>query len=112
MKKNKKIANINFEIHLDENNIPEEIQWSATDSENKINKAKAVIISIWDGKAKASLKIDLWTKEMMAEEMKFFTVQILDALADSYQKSVGDEQVSVKIRNFAKKIGQISKVLK
>ena len=31
---------------------------------------------------------------MMAEEMKFFTFQILDALADNYQKSVGDEDLS------------------
>ena len=56
-------------------------------------KAKAVMISIWDGEQKSSLKINLWTKEMMAEEMKFFTFQIIDSLADNYKKSVGDEMI-------------------
>ena len=59
-----------------------------------------------------SLKIDLWTKEMMAEEMKFFTFQILDALAETYKKSVGDEKIALEIQNFAKHIGQKSNVLK
>ena len=35
------------------------------------------MISIWDSENKSSLKIDLWTKKMMVEEMKFFTFQIL-----------------------------------
>ena len=70
------------------------------------------MISIWDGEQKSSLKINLWTKEMMAEEMKFFTFQILDSLADNYKKSVGDEKVSLEIKNFAKKIGKAINVIK
>ena len=70
------------------------------------------MISIWDGEQKSSLKINLWTKEMMAEEMKFFTFQMLDALADNYQKSVGDEKISVEIKDFAKKIGKAINVIK
>ena len=70
------------------------------------------MISIWDGHEKSSLKIDLWTKDMMAEEMKFFTFQILDSLSSTYKKSVGDEKISNEIKEFAKKIGKMSKVLK
>ena len=70
------------------------------------------MISIWDGKDKTSLKIDLWTKEMMAEEMKLFTFQILDSLAETYKKSVGDEKISAEIKDFAKKIGKMSNILK
>ena len=92
--------------------MPEDITWDATDSSKKKNKAKAVIISIWDGVDKTSLKIDLWTKEMMAEEMKFFTFQILDSLSATYKKSVGDEKIANEIKNFAKHIGKISNVLK
>jgi gliding motility-associated protein GldC len=112
MKKTNKKASVNFEIQLDQNNIPETISWNATDGNNQINQAKAVMISIWDGKEKSSLKIDLWTKDMMAEEMKFFTFQILDSLSETYQKSVGDEKISVEIKEFAKRIGKLSKVLK
>jgi len=112
MKKKKKTATINFKINLDPNNIPEEITWQATDSQSSINKAKAVIISVWDGDEKTSLKIDLWTKEMMAEEMKFFIVQILDSLSDTYKKSVGDDKVAMEMKQFTKRIGKMSNVLK
>ena len=112
MKKKQKIANINFDVHLDENNIPELIKWSATDGGSEVRPAKAIMLSIWDGIDKSSLKIDLWTKEMMAEEMKFFIFQIIDSLSDSYLKSVGDEKIAEEIKKFAKKIGKMSDVLK
>jgi len=112
MNTKKTSANINFKIDLDVNNVPENITWDATDSKTKNNKAKAVLISIWDGVEQSSLKIDLWTKEMMAEEMKFFTFQILDTLADTYKRSVGDEKIALEIQNFAKHIGKKSNVLK
>ena len=112
MKKDKLNASINFSIKLDVNNVPEQITWDATDSNIKNNPAKAVMISIWDGVAKSSLKIDLWTKEMMAEEMKFFTFQILDSLSETYQRSVGDEKIAKEIKAFAKHIGKSSNILK
>ena len=112
MKKKEKTAIIKFKVNLDVNNIPEDISWEATDSQKKQNKAKAVMISVWDSIDKTSLKIDLWTKEMMAEEMKFFIVQILDSLSDTYKKSVGDDKIAMEIKQFAKRIGKMSHVLK
>jgi len=112
MKKKQKRANINFTIDLDVNNIPENINWDATDSDNKPQNAKAVMISIWDGNDKRSLKIDLWTKEMMTEEMRFFIFQIIDSLSETYKKSIGDEKIANEIKDFAKKIGKMSNVLK
>jgi gliding motility-associated protein GldC len=112
MKKKEKSACINFKIDLDVNNVPEKIKWDATDNHKKNNEAKAVMISIWDGVAKSSLKIDLWTKEMMAEEMKFFTFQILDSLSETYKRAVGDEKIAQEIKDFAEHIGKSSNVLK
>ena len=103
---------INFSIKLDVNNVPEQITWDATDSGQVENKAKAVMISIWDEAEKNTLKIDLWTKEMMAEEMQFFTFQILDSLSETYKRAVGDEKIAMEIKEFAKHIGKISNVLK
>ncbi|MBF25673.1 MAG: gliding motility protein GldC [Flavobacteriales bacterium] len=112
MEKKSNKAEINFKVNLDVNNVPERIFWDATDSDIKNNEAKAVLISIWDGLKKSSLKIDLWTKDMMAEEMQFFTFQILDALGDTYKKSVGDEKIANEIKDFAMHIGKKSNVLK
>ena len=105
-------AEIKFNIELDVNNVPEKISWKASDGDDTQTEAKAVIMSIWDGKNKTSLNIDLWTKEMMAEEMKFFTFQILDTLADTYKRSVGDDKVAKEIKDFAINIGKKSNVLK
>ena len=112
MKKKQKTATITFKINLDINNVPEDITWEATDSQEKGNKAKAVILSVWDASAQTSFKIDLWTKDMMAEEMKFFIIQILDSLSDTYKKSVGDEKIAMEIKKFTKRIGKMSNVLK
>ena len=49
---------------------------------------------------------------MMAEEMKFFIVQILDSLSDTYKKSVGDDKVAMEMKQFTKRIGKMSNVLK
>ena len=49
---------------------------------------------------------------MMVEEMKFFTIQILDSLGDTYIKSTNDQKVGEEIKTFAKKIGKMSNVLK
>ena len=112
MKKKEKRASINFQIDLDVNNVPEKIVWDATDNNETNNDAKAVMISIWDGADKSSLKIDLWTKDMMAEEMKFFTFQILDSLSETYKRAVGDEKISKEIKDFAEHIGRLSDVIK
>tara|TARA_B100000900_G_C20509322_1_gene687283 strand:+ start:768 stop:1097 length:330 start_codon:yes stop_codon:yes gene_type:complete len=108
----KRKAQINIDLELDENNVPENISWQASDSEFKNKVAKAISLSIWDGVDKSTLKINLWTKEMMAEEMKFFTIQILDSLGDNYLRSVGDKKISTLIKNFAKELGKKIDVVK
>ena len=112
MKKNEKSALINFKINLDINNVPEKIIWNASDLKKNNNEAKALIVSIWDGDAKSSLNIDLWTKDMMAEEMNFFTFQMLDSLSRTYKKAVGNEKIAKEISDFAMHIGKALHVLK
>tara|TARA_B100001250_G_C19717672_1_gene752317 strand:- start:177 stop:515 length:339 start_codon:yes stop_codon:yes gene_type:complete len=112
MEKNKKIALMNFKVNLDINNVPEKIIWNASDVKKNNNEAKALMVSIWDGNAKSSLNMDLWTKEMMAEEMNFFTFQIIDSLSRTYKKAVGNEEVAKEISDFAMHIGKTLHVLK
>ena len=112
MKKNEKSALINFKINLDVNNVPEKIIWNASDVKKSKNEAKALMVSIWDGDEKSSLNIDLWTKDMMAEEMNFFTFQIIDSLSRTYKKAVGNEKIAKEISDFAMHIGKTLDVLK
>jgi gliding motility-associated protein GldC len=61
-----KQSTITIDVTLDEKNVPESINWSATASTADIpRQAKALMLSFWDGADKAALRMDLWTKQMM-----------------------------------------------
>jgi gliding motility-associated protein GldC len=96
-----KSSEIKFEIKLDENNIPEVIQWEASDSgtDGKMD-AKSIMLSIWDQKEKNSLRIDLWTKDMTVDEMKIFFHQTLVSMADTFEKATSDDKMAGDMKDF------------
>jgi len=93
-------SDIHIKIGLDENRVPETIHWSAPDGGVKHEVAKAMLLSIWDPKAKETLRIDLWTKDMPVDEMKIFFHQTLVAMADTFQKATEDEKMADTMRDF------------
>jgi gliding motility-associated protein GldC len=96
-------STIKIDVLLDQDKIPEQISWSASDSnENMAQKAKAMCIAFWDGADKTTLRIDLWTKDMMVDEMADFYFQMFSAMADTFEKSTQQKQLSLDIKNFAK----------
>jgi gliding motility-associated protein GldC len=87
-----KKSTINFTVHLDPNNVPEKIQWDATDKpDSGLSETKSISIALWDEKQKSTLRIDLWTKDMPVMEMKRFYIDCLGGLAQSMLTSTGDE---------------------
>ncbi len=78
-----KQSEIKFTVTLDDNKMPQKIDWSASDL-SKESSSKAVMIALWDTVEKNTLRIDLWTKEMMVDEMKQFYHQNLISIADSF----------------------------
>lgn len=102
-----KKSTINFTITLDENHIPEKIEWAASDTgENGIKDAKALMISLWDEKENNTLRMDLWTKSMMVDEMKHFFMQSLITMSDVYERATNDTAVADELREFGKTIGE------
>lgn len=93
-------SKIEFKIGLDENNIPEEILWSADDGNVKDAKAKAMLISLWDTQKKDTLKVDLWTKDMPLDEMKQFFHQTLVSMATTFETATNDEKMAATMRDF------------
>jgi len=93
-------SKIEFEIGLDENKIPETIDWSATDGGIKKDEAKATLISVWDAKAKETLYLPLWTKKMPVDEMKVFFHQTLVQMADTFERATNDEKMAATMRDF------------
>tara|TARA_B100001287_G_C22531665_1_gene457685 strand:- start:86 stop:418 length:333 start_codon:yes stop_codon:yes gene_type:complete len=108
----KRQANINIDIVLNENNIPEEIFWQASDSKIDRASAQAFFLSFWDTDSKKSFNIDLWNKEMTMEEMKFFIFQSLLKMSSVLERSTGDENLVKKMKEFSKQFGKMANVLK
>ncbi len=96
----KNTSEINIKVAVDENKIPEKLQWSAQDGGIVNEATKAVMLSVWDHKKKESLRIDLWTKDMPVDEMKIFFHQTLSAMADTFERATNDEKMSATMRDF------------
>lgn len=100
-----KQSEIKFTITLDDNHNPEKIEWSAPDAA-KESTSKAVMISLWDAQEKNTLRIDLWTKDMMVDEMKQFYHQNLLSMADTLERATGEKEAAKAMRNFAQEFGE------
>ena len=88
-----KETEITIKVKLDQNNIPEEITWSAPDGGMKNQLSKAIFLSFWDSNQKETLKMDLWTKEMPIDEMKTFMLQTLQSMNQTISKAIGNEDL-------------------
>jgi len=96
-------STIKIDVLLDPNKVPEQINWQATDSSaDMTQKAKAMCIAFWDGADKTALRIDLWTKDMMVDEMGDFYYQMLMGMADSFKRATNQQGLSDELKIFAK----------
>jgi gliding motility-associated protein GldC len=100
-------STITLDVHLDEQKVPSEIYWnSSSATADERAKAKAFILSLWDGAEKTALRIDIWTKEMMVDEMADFFYQTMITMADTYDRATHDQELVDDMRNFAKSFYQ------
>ena len=96
-------STIKIDVLLDPNKIAEQINWVASDSTaNMVQKAKAMSVAFWDGTDKTALRIDLWTKDMMVDEMADFYYQVLMGMADTFKRATQQQEISDDMKKFAK----------
>lgn len=95
-----KKSEIKFFVQLDDNKVPEKLSWTAEDGGIEAEESKAIMLSIWDHKAKETMRIDLWTKDMPVDEMKIFFHQTLVAMADTFERATTDEKMADTMRDF------------
>lgn len=96
-------SNISIDVTLDENRVPEAIHWNATENNSLAKqKAKGMMLSFWDGADKTALRVDLWTKEMMVDEMADFYYQTLMTMADTFDRATHQHELVDDMKNFAK----------
>ena len=97
---NTNTSEIKFLVELDENRVPEKLMWTAQDGGVEQEEAKAIMLSIWNSKAKESMRIDLWTKDMPVDEMKIFFHQTLVAMSETFFRATNDEKMSATMKDF------------
>lgn len=96
-------STIAIDVMLDNDRVPQTIVWNASDTsiENG-QKAKAMMLAFWDGAEKTALRIDLWTKDMMIDEMADFFYQTMMTMADSYGRATKQNETVEEMKKFAK----------
>ncbi len=96
------LSSIVIDVHTDENKIPDAITWNASDTTvDQAQKAKAMMLSFWDGAEKTALRIDLWTKDMMVDEMADFFYQTMMTMADTYGRATNHTEMVGEMKKFA-----------
>ena len=98
-----KETEITIKVKLDQNNIQEQIMWSAPDGGMKDQLSKSIFLSFWDSKKKETLKMDLWTKDMPIDEMKTFILQTVQSMNQTISKAIGNEELMEIIDEFSLK---------
>ena len=95
-------STIIIEVSLDDNRVPDSITWNASDTTaDKAQEAKAMMLALWDASDKTALRIDLWTKDMMMDEMADFYYQTMITMADTYGRATRQEDMVAEMKKFA-----------
>lgn len=95
-----KRSKISIEVGLNDNKLPLEMNWNASDSGIESTPAKAMFLSLWNPEENNTMKIDLWTKDLSVEEMKQFFHQTLLTMADTFERATGENLIAEDLRDY------------
>ncbi len=106
-------SEIKFTIQLDDKKLPQHIHWEATDAGFDGKKpCGSMMISLWDKDEKVTMGIDLWTKEMLVEDMNVHFYQIFNKMAGTYLRATNNNEVAKMIEDFSKEFAAKLELLK
>jgi len=95
-------STITIDVVLDNDKVPQHISWNASDSTaDMAQQSKAMMLSFWDGADKTAMRIDLWTKEMMVDEMADFYYQTMMGMADAFNRATKNKELVNDMKSFA-----------
>jgi len=94
-------STITVDVFLDKDKVPEQLAWTANPNDGP-QPAKAMLVSFWDGAEKTALHIDLWTKDMMVDEMADFFYQTVMGMSDTFERATHNHELVHDMKHFAK----------
>jgi len=96
-------SNISIDVALDDDKVPQQITCKASASTaDEAQSAKAIMLSLWDGADRTAMRIDLWTREMMIDEMAHFYYQTIMTMADSFNRATKNADLVNDMKTFAR----------
>ena len=101
---------LKFEVELDENHLPVNIEMNASDGAGNEGDIKALMISAWAAQTKETLRIDLWTKDMPINEMFIMYHQTMMGMAASLEKATGQEKLAGALRDYCEFFAEQTKI--
>ena len=101
---------IRFEIELDENHLPVNIEMSSSDDAANEKNIKTLMISAWAAQTKETLRIDLWTKDMPVNDMFIMYHQTMTGMAISLEKATGNERLAGALRDYCDFFAEQTKI--
>ena len=102
---------IKFEIELDENHLPLNIEMKASEGASNESNLKALMLSAWAAKTKETLRIDLWTKDMPVNEMFIMYHQTLVSMANTLEKSTGHDKLAGALKDYCEFFAKETKII-
>ena len=109
--KTSKKEKFSVEVIMDENLIPEELEWHSSQGKGQSDKASAALIYLWNAQKNETFSLDLWTKKMSVEEMNKMMFQTIMTLANSYEKATSEDQLANAMRDFAEFFGEKTEII-
>jgi gliding motility-associated protein GldC len=101
---------LKFEIELDENQLPLNIEMHASDGAASEQEIKALMISAWAAKTKETLRIDLWTKDMPVDEMFIMYHQTMVGMASTLERATGHAKLAEALRDYCAFFAEQTKI--
>ena len=101
---------IKFEVELDENHLPLNIEMKASEVPSNESNLKALMLSAWSAKTKETLRIDLWTKDMPVNEMFIMYHQTMMGMASTLERSTGQEKLADALRDYCAFFAEQTKI--
>jgi len=91
---------IKFEVELDKNHLPLNIEMKTSEGVSNENNLKALMLSAWAAKTKETLRIDLWTKDMPVNEMFIMYHQTMIGMASTLERATGQDKLADALRDY------------
>ncbi len=104
-------SKLTFDLELDENNVPKNIVMNSTDKQAVNINLKSLMIAGWDAKNKETLRVDLWTKDMMVNEMFIMYHQTLMSMANTLEKSTGHDKLAGALKDYCEFFAEQTKII-